>query len=224
MELSSLTAISPIDGRYASKTEELRPYVSEYGLIRYRVNVEIRWFQALAAEMRAVSVETDAGCWWVATERLGEFQAVHPSAVPRPNPGSVYETGTPDRDTALVELLRSRLAGLGPVGENTLAGDFGLEPAALEAPLRALEAEGYAMVTSAAPVIGRALVLITDPPGSGDETVVRVQIGLGQGCAALRAPFEPFGAALVVVAIPFRRQHRCVVGAHPMLSAFRERE
>ncbi len=49
MELSSLTAISPIDGRYASKTQALRPIFSEYGLIRYRVLVEVRWLQALSA-------------------------------------------------------------------------------------------------------------------------------------------------------------------------------
>ena len=44
----ALTAISPIDGRYADKVEKLRPVFSEYGLIRYRVEVEVRWLQALA--------------------------------------------------------------------------------------------------------------------------------------------------------------------------------
>ncbi|MGX5174161.1 adenylosuccinate lyase [Aliikangiella sp. IMCC44653] len=48
MELSALTAISPADGRYANKTQELRPIFSEFGLIKYRVIVEIRWLQALA--------------------------------------------------------------------------------------------------------------------------------------------------------------------------------
>ena len=48
MELTSLTAISPIDGRYGSKTEDLRLIFSEYGLIRHRVLVEIRWLQALS--------------------------------------------------------------------------------------------------------------------------------------------------------------------------------
>jgi len=48
MELSQLTAISPVDGRYGSKTETLRPIFSEYGLIRHRVIVEVRWLQALA--------------------------------------------------------------------------------------------------------------------------------------------------------------------------------
>ncbi|MDA0791426.1 MAG: adenylosuccinate lyase [Proteobacteria bacterium] len=47
-DLSPLTAISPIDGRYASKTEGLRPYVSEFGLIRTRVRVEVAWFKHLA--------------------------------------------------------------------------------------------------------------------------------------------------------------------------------
>lgn len=48
MALSSLTAVSPVDGRYGSKTSDLRPIFSEFGLIRHRVLVEIRWFQALA--------------------------------------------------------------------------------------------------------------------------------------------------------------------------------
>ena len=47
MQLSSLTAISPIDGRYRSKCERLDEYFSEYALIRYRVRVEIEYFIAL---------------------------------------------------------------------------------------------------------------------------------------------------------------------------------
>jgi adenylosuccinate lyase len=50
MKLSSLTAISPIDGRYANKAAALRPLFSEYALMRFRVLVEIRWFEALAQE------------------------------------------------------------------------------------------------------------------------------------------------------------------------------
>jgi len=49
MDLSSLTAISPIDGRYGAKCADLRPIFSEYGLIRHRVLVEVRWLQMLAA-------------------------------------------------------------------------------------------------------------------------------------------------------------------------------
>lgn len=48
MELSALTAISPVDGRYGNKTTELRSIFSEYGLLKYRVEVEVRWLQALS--------------------------------------------------------------------------------------------------------------------------------------------------------------------------------
>jgi adenylosuccinate lyase len=56
MELSPLTAISPIDGRYAGKTGQLRTVFSEYGLIYHRVLVEIRWFQALSRHPEIVEV------------------------------------------------------------------------------------------------------------------------------------------------------------------------
>ena len=56
MELCELSAISPLDGRYAARTAPLRTIFSEYGLIRYRVMVEVRWLQCLAsiAEMPEV--------------------------------------------------------------------------------------------------------------------------------------------------------------------------
>jgi len=49
MDLNTLTAISPIDGRYGSKTVDYRSVFSEYGLIRFRTLVEVRWLQSLAA-------------------------------------------------------------------------------------------------------------------------------------------------------------------------------
>jgi adenylosuccinate lyase len=58
MQLSSLTAVSSVDGRYAGRTANLREIFSEYGLIRYRVIVEIRWFQALAASADIPEVTT----------------------------------------------------------------------------------------------------------------------------------------------------------------------
>lgn len=58
MKLTSLSALSPIDGRYADKTWDLREIFSEYGLIRYRVIVEIRWLQALAAHPGVAEVPT----------------------------------------------------------------------------------------------------------------------------------------------------------------------
>ncbi len=54
--LSTLTAISPVDGRYGNKVLDLRPIFSEFGLIRYRVIVEIRWLQFLSAQPEIVEV------------------------------------------------------------------------------------------------------------------------------------------------------------------------
>ncbi len=56
MSYTPLTAISPINGRYASKVEEFRNVFSEYGLIRYRVLVEIHWLQALAQHPQIIEV------------------------------------------------------------------------------------------------------------------------------------------------------------------------
>ena len=58
MQLDALTALSPIDGRYAEKTAPLRAVMSEYGLIRFRLIAEVRWFQALAAEPGIPEVPT----------------------------------------------------------------------------------------------------------------------------------------------------------------------
>jgi adenylosuccinate lyase len=64
MELSALSAVSPIDGRYGSKTASLRDVFSEFGLIKYRVTVEVRWLQRLAGhtgigEVPALSAEAN---------------------------------------------------------------------------------------------------------------------------------------------------------------------
>src|SRR5688500_2176147 len=56
MSDASLTALSPVDGRYAAKVDALRPIFSEYGLIRARVRVEIEWLIALAAEPGVVEL------------------------------------------------------------------------------------------------------------------------------------------------------------------------
>ncbi|OBW92766.1 adenylosuccinate lyase [Gallibacterium genomosp. 3] len=54
MQFNALTALSPLDGRYQSKTDALRSIFSEFGLLRFRVTVEVRWLQKLA-ENSAIS-------------------------------------------------------------------------------------------------------------------------------------------------------------------------
>ena len=56
MTLNKLNALSPVDGRYASKVDELRPIFSEFGLIRARVTVEVRWLQALSEHTEITEV------------------------------------------------------------------------------------------------------------------------------------------------------------------------
>ena len=82
MKLSSLTAVSPVDGRYAGKTQALRPIFSEYGLIRARVLVEVRWLQRLAAhaaipEVPAFSAQANA----VLNELAENFSLEHAERV-----------------------------------------------------------------------------------------------------------------------------------------------
>ena len=82
MQLSSLTAVSPVDGRYAGKTSALRPIFSEFGLIRCRVQVEVRWLQRLAAhpgvpEVAPFSSEANA----VLNQLAENFQLEHAERV-----------------------------------------------------------------------------------------------------------------------------------------------
>jgi adenylosuccinate lyase len=61
MDTTSLTAVSPVDGRYAARAARLRPVFSEYGLIRYRVAVEASWLLALAEEPGIVELDPIQG-------------------------------------------------------------------------------------------------------------------------------------------------------------------
>ncbi len=64
MSLSALSALSPLDGRYAAKTDKLRPILSEAGFMHHRVKVEIAWLQALSsagfAEIKPFSAAANA--------------------------------------------------------------------------------------------------------------------------------------------------------------------
>jgi adenylosuccinate lyase len=61
MDTTPLTAVSPVDGRYAGRSARLRPIFSEYGLIRYRVAVEARWLLALAEAPGIVELDPVEG-------------------------------------------------------------------------------------------------------------------------------------------------------------------
>jgi ATP-dependent Lhr-like helicase len=104
------------------------------------------WLDALAAEKRAASVVIAGTAVWIAAERLAQFRALWPAL--GTTPGIAVPAGH-DRqwssDEALVELLRGRLEGLGPVTAGLLAAPLGLDADAIVAALMALETEGFAL-------------------------------------------------------------------------------
>ena len=70
LALSDLTAVSPLDGRYARATAPLRTFCSEFGLIRYRVLIEVRWLQFLANEARLPGLPPLSAAEHAGLERL----------------------------------------------------------------------------------------------------------------------------------------------------------
>ena len=105
MQLSSLTAVSPVDGRYGSKTASLRSIFSEYGLIRFRVQVEVRWLQCLAAhpgipEIQPFSDEANA----LLNNLVDDFQLSHAERIKEIE-------RTTNHDVKAVEYLLKEQAG-----------------------------------------------------------------------------------------------------------------
>jgi ATP-dependent helicase Lhr and Lhr-like helicase len=102
------------------------------------------WLAVLVDEKRATRVKTAQAAFWVAAERLNQFSAVWPQARCQPDippPAELPQTAW-SQQQALVEILRGRLEGLGPVSRSGLAAPLGLESDALESALSALEVEG----------------------------------------------------------------------------------
>ena len=105
------------------------------------------WLAALAQAGRVTRLETATATLWVAAERLGQFRAVWPAAQAQP-PIVLPPDATPRSwavDEALVEIVRGRLEGLGPVTQDALAAPLGLEPREIGVTLAALEVEGFAL-------------------------------------------------------------------------------
>jgi ATP-dependent Lhr-like helicase len=115
------------------------------------------WLTELVAAKRATLIATGTRKLWVAAERLGQLQQVFPTAslTHAIEALELRNETEADADVALVEILRSRLEGLGPVPAAQLANELDLDPGAIEQALGALELEGFAMrgrYTADAPV------------------------------------------------------------------------
>lgn len=106
MDLTTLTALSPLDGRYRHISSRLSPYFSEFGLIRYRVWVEIEWLKALAAEPAITEVPM------FSPSTLAEFDHLcnHFSVADAERVKTIEQTT--NHDVKAVEyFLKERLAG-----------------------------------------------------------------------------------------------------------------
>jgi ATP-dependent Lhr-like helicase len=110
------------------------------------------WFFELSRENRVAKIALfvpggGEGASWIAAERLPQFQALWPKAEIDPpiSAPEVYAEREWSREEALIEILRGRLEGLGPVTEAALCAPLGIEPAEISAALTALETEGFAM-------------------------------------------------------------------------------
>jgi ATP-dependent helicase Lhr and Lhr-like helicase len=102
------------------------------------------WLDTLARDKRVALLKAGQAGLWIPAERLAQFHAVWPEARLAPQIAAPAEQAgeTWSADKALVEILRGRLDGLGPVTPTTLAAPLGLEPSAIAAALAALESDG----------------------------------------------------------------------------------
>jgi ATP-dependent Lhr-like helicase len=105
------------------------------------------WLTALARNGRVTRMQTPRATLWIAAERLPQFRAMWPDAklLPEIEPPAAYATRAWSPDDALLEVLRGRLEGQGPITLGGLAATLGLEPDDIAATLTALEVEGFAM-------------------------------------------------------------------------------
>jgi ATP-dependent Lhr-like helicase len=104
------------------------------------------WLSALARQKRVARLDTQGASLWITAERLTQFQALFARATLDPviaAPGDAARQWS--REEALIEILRGRLEGLGPVTQEALARSLGLAPAEIAASLAALEVEGFAL-------------------------------------------------------------------------------
>jgi len=105
MNLDSLVALSPLDGRYAEKLEPLRACFSEYGLIKSRVRIEIEWLKCLAAEPQLVEIAPFSATTMAELDRIAaEFSVTDAAAI------KAIEMRTNHDVKALEYWLKDRLA------------------------------------------------------------------------------------------------------------------
>ena len=144
------------------------------------------WLAALARDRRVALMKAPEANLWIPAERLAQFRAVWPEARLEPEiaPPADQAALTWSRDDALVEILRGRLEGLGPVTPTALAAPLGLEPGAAAAALVALERDGAILK-------GRFLAGVNDEQWCDRRLLARIH---HYTVRRLRSEIEPVAA------------------------------
>jgi ATP-dependent Lhr-like helicase len=144
------------------------------------------WLDALALDKRVALLKAPQAGLWIPAERLTQFRAVWPQARLEPEIAPpVDQAGALwPKDDALVEILRGRLDGLGPVTPTALAAPLGLEPSAIAAALAALESQGAILK-------GRFLAGVNDEQWCDRRLLARIHHSTVR---RLRSEIEPVAA------------------------------
>jgi ATP-dependent Lhr-like helicase len=105
------------------------------------------WLAELAHQSRVARLDALAGSFWIAAERLPQFRTVFPGAEVQPAvvPPAAQSGEAWTQEAALLEIVRGRLEGQGPLTRDALARTLGVSPASIASALAALEAEGFAL-------------------------------------------------------------------------------
>ena len=144
------------------------------------------WLEALSRDKRVARLTTPHASLWIPAERLPQFRALWPEAQLEPEiaPPAEQAGETWSADKALVEILRGRLEGLGPITPTVLAAPLGFEPSAIAAALAALESEGAILK-------GRFLAAVNDEQWCDRRLLARIHHSTVR---RLRSEIEPVAA------------------------------
>ena len=144
------------------------------------------WLDALARDKRVALLQAPHAGLWVPAERLPQFHGLWPEAQLEPEIAAPAEQAGEkwSADSALIEILRGRLEGLGPVTPTALAAPLGLEPSAITAALAALESEGAILK-------GRFLAGVNDEQWCDRRLLARIH---HYTVRRLRSEIEPVAA------------------------------
>jgi len=151
LDADAITRVREESWPEASNADELHDALAWLGFVTEEETDAQRawpaWLDVLVDQKRVAKLSLPQSALWISAERLPQFRAIWPIAAITPDivaPDAYAAKNWPPED-ALVEILRGRLEGLGPVSQHTLTAGLGLAPSSVAAALAALEAEGFAM-------------------------------------------------------------------------------